>query len=111
MCSLRCAGHEENDVEQDECVCTVACKGVQTHSIAKDNENIEYDLGIKYCPGIEPVLPVYTHMEFKPTMSTGRFTIFKMSTPATVLEERTERETVGGRRNRQSGRRGDRAGQ
>ena len=87
VCSLRCTGHVEEEVEQDECVCTVTCNGVQTHILPRkdNNRDMECDLGIKYCPGIEPILPAYTHVEYKPTTSTGKFTIFKYSSSTTRL--------------------------
>ena len=36
----------------------------------------EYALGIKYCPGLEPTLPKYTYMSYKPSTSRGGYNIF-----------------------------------
>ena len=36
----------------------------------------EYALGIKYCPGLEPTLPVYTYVSYKPSTSKGGYNIF-----------------------------------
>ena len=85
--------------ESDECVCTVTCKGVQTH-ILTSIRDLEYSLGIKYCPGTDPILPVYTHVAYKPSTSAGKFTIFKHSTSATGAEDGREEEAVGGEEER-----------
>ena len=108
ICSLRCVEHEEEDVESDECVCTVTCNGVQTHILPiESNRDTEYNLGIKYCPGTEPGLPIYTHVEYKSTTSTGKFTIFKYSTSTTGGEDGRGEETVGGEEEEQPERRGE----
>ena len=91
-------------------MCTLSPVRVYIHKNTLDKENKrdrEYDLGIKYCPGLEPTLPVYTYVEYKPSTSTGKFTIFTTSTTTTILEGRTEGEAVGGEEDDQSGRRGD----
>ena len=109
VCTYMCTEHTEEDTEQDECVCTITCDGVHTH-ITNDidtKRDKEYALGIKYCPGLEPTLPVYTHVDYKPSTSTGRFTIFAPSTTATVLGEMSRGEAVGGEGDDQSGRRGE----
>ena len=63
VCSLGCEGHTEEEAERDECVCTVTYKGVQTHiCTGPSDEDIDYEMGIKYCPGIEPVLPTYNYV-------------------------------------------------
>ena len=102
-----CTEHKEEDKEQDECVCTITCKGVHTH-IQKDmnsKRDIEYALGLKYCPGLEPTLPVYTYVGYKPSTSTGGFTIFALSTVTTILGRVSGGETV--ERDDHSRRRGD----
>ena len=53
-------------------------------------------MGLKYCPGLEPTLPVYTHVQYKPPTSTGRFTIYNPSITAMVLVEGAGGEAVGG---------------
>ena len=86
-------------------MCTITCKGVHTH-IQRDmnsKRDIEYALGLKYCPGLEPTLPVYTYVGYKPSTSTGGFTIFAPSTATTVLGrvsggEAVERDDHSGRR-------------
>ena len=109
VCSYACIEHQEGDHEQDECVCTITCKGVHTH-IQKDMRSkryMEYALGLKYCPGLEPVLPVYIHKEYKPSTSSGKFTIYQICTPEKLLEGRKETEDVGGGGGEHPGRRGE----
>ena len=67
----------------------------------------EYELGMKYCPGLEPALPVYNHVQYKPSTSTGRFTIYKPSTTAMVLGEGAGGEAVGGEGAEQPGGEGE----
>ena len=98
VCAYRCSVHEGEDNERDECVCTISCEGVHTHKTdnvysVRDNE---YELGLKYCPGLEPTLPVYTHVQYKPSTSKGRFTIYNPSMTAMVLGEGAGGEAVGG---------------
>ena len=97
ICSLRCEGHSEEMEEQDECLCTVSCPGVQTHSLKSDIDTDRMN-GLKYCPGNDPVLPVYNYVAYKPSTSTGKFTIYKYDTLATGGEERGVEEAVGGRK-------------
>ena len=71
--------------------------GVQTHILTrKSTRDEEYDMGMKYCPGTEPILPVYTHVTYKPSTSAGKFTIYTHSTSATGGEDGREEEAVGG---------------
>ena len=79
-------------------MCTISCEGIHTHTTdnvysVRDNE---YELGLKYCPGLEPTLPVYTHVQYKPSTSKGRFTIYNPSITAMVLGEGAGGEAVGG---------------
>ena len=78
VCTYACGGHHGELREQDECVCTFTCQGAQSHS-QEDVQGVrgkEYALGIKYCPGLEPTLPKYTYMSYKPSTSRGGYNIF-----------------------------------
>ena len=82
---MNCGGHEEEvGGGQNECLCNVRCEGVATHDEASRRRE-EYALGIKYYPGIAPILPRYTYVEYKARSSTEKFTIFKKCTTPTEV--------------------------
>ena len=76
------------------------CEGVASHDVDRRRSE-EYALGIKYCPGIEPILPRYTYVEYKPRQSTRKYTIFKYETSTEVG---ASTKTVGEEREDQAGR-------
>ena len=45
---------------------------------------MEFDKGMKYCPGLEISLPVYYHKEYKPIYSTKQNNIFKLDTQTNI---------------------------
>ena len=57
-----------------ECICSVNC----TENCKEMNHQKEMSLGMKYCPGLDILLPVYNHIEYKPRYSTKRNNIFKL---------------------------------
>ena len=99
VCSVSCEGiqthraGQEEDKQRDECVCSVSCEGIQTH-IQTGSAVKDYELGIKYCPGNEPVLPTYSHVSYKPSTSTRNFTIYTHITKNTMGEEVEEEEAM-----------------
>ena len=57
VCRLECPGHGEEDEDgSDECVCNMRCEEVASNDDDRGRKE-EYALGIKYCPGIETILP------------------------------------------------------
>ena len=64
---------------------------------------------MKYCPGLEPDLPDYNYVEYKPRPSTRKFTISKYSTCSTKPggEDKNNDDTGGEDEANQSGRRGE----
>jgi hypothetical protein len=64
-------------------------------------------LGIMYCPGMEPALPGYVYMEYKARPSTRNFTISRYSTNTTKPWGEEEDKTGGEVETGQSDRRGD----
>ena len=88
VCRLECPGHgEEEEDGSDEWVCNMRCEGVASHDVDRRRSE-EYALGIKYCPGIEPILPRYTFVEYKPRPSMRKLTIFEY-TQSTEVEAST----------------------
>ena len=90
LCSVQCEGisahedcYENGGVAPvlDECLCSVQCEGVAAHEGYYENggvapvleEEDDWYKGIKYCPGIEPTLPRYSHIEYKPRSSKWKF--------------------------------------
>ena len=86
VCSARCDGDEaycaRGEDGGDECVCTASCEGRGSHAHVQERSE-EIKLGIKYCPGTEPVLPEYEYVEYKAKPSTREFTIYRYSTTIT----------------------------
>ena len=114
ICSVRCEGVDAHQDlgqqrlgvgEQDECLCNIHCEGVYVHGgTGKSNYEDDISLGIKYCPGIEPVLPVYTHKEYKPRPSKWKFNIFKYISKNNILAGKERVEVPGGEDKMGSGR-------
>ena len=68
-------------------MCTVTCEGIQAHNEMEDrgNNTDDYELGIKYCPGIVPNPPVYTYVEYKARSSTVRSSSIEGCLPFKVI--------------------------
>ena len=71
LCSARCKGEDDHcaggEAMTEECICTALCKGRESHAGARErSEDIDGILGLKYCPGLEPDLPGYIYVEYKP---------------------------------------------
>ena len=88
MDSVPMDDHQSLDELSDECLCSVHCSGRAAHSGEQNNDDLE--AGIKYCPGLEPQLPIYHHHEYKPRSSRWKFTIFEPSSKYQAEEERGE---------------------
>jgi hypothetical protein len=107
VCSARCDGDEAYCARgEDECVCTASCEGRGSHAHIQERSE-ELKLGMKYCPGIEPVLPEYEYVEYKPRTSAKEFTISKYSTTTTQPGGEEKYKTAGEDGTEQSDRRGE----
>ena len=58
--------------------------------------NKDYDLGIKYCPGIEVNLPKYVYKEYKPRYSGKPCTIFGVYTNGDIILKQEKCREPGG---------------
>ena len=45
---------------------------------------MEFDKGVKHCPGLKTSLPVYYHKEYKRRYSTKQNNIFKLDTQTNI---------------------------
>ena len=68
---------------KDECICSAACEGNCNEIMFRK----ELEIGIKYCPSLEIDLPVYHHIEYKPTYSAKLNHIFKLDTNTDILKK------------------------
>ena len=59
-----------------ECICSIRC----VENCRDRSRQNEVEIGIKYCPDLDIILPVYNHIEYTPRYSAKQNHIFKLDT-------------------------------